>query len=325
MNRMDIANHSSTCPPEYSFTGDHASSARILVGINVLFCFIGIVVNVMAGVAVFSTRRFNLSYHYFLSSLTVAELIVAIVCQPLLIALILAQLNSTCIIALQLTFRLITNLALNASGGTVMLIGLDRCLYICGKFNYTNTITLKKKMVLVIVWVMADIRGGFMTFVSSMEFIDWSYLVVSILSYATVYHQISLQQNYRSRSSHENPTDQRNTAQSGNGTPRWKVAGAITTILLLVSLRFFPPFLFNILKLGERFGLLYYTMATATLITSALYSVVYCLCYRNYRRSLKKLCSRFNLFAMKHDDETEETLEGDVGQELQCSIDSAAV
>ena len=117
-----------------------------------LFCFIGIVGNVMASVAVFSTRRLNfISYHYFLSSLTVAEVIATSVCQPLLIALILAQLNSTCKPALQLTFRLITNLALFASVGTVTLIGLDRWLYICGKFNYTNTITWRKKMALVIV------------------------------------------------------------------------------------------------------------------------------------------------------------------------------
>ena len=80
---MNITDHSSKCPPEFSFIGDYASSARILVGINVLFCFIAIVGNVMASVAVFSTRRLNLSYHYFLSSLIVAELIVTLGCQPL--------------------------------------------------------------------------------------------------------------------------------------------------------------------------------------------------------------------------------------------------
>ena len=130
---MNIANHSSTyaCPPKYSFTGDRISSARILVGVNVSFCFIATIFNVMASTAVFSsTRRLNLSYHYFLWSLTVAGLIVALVGQPLLIALILAQLNSSCIPALQLTFRVVGNLVITASSGTVTLIALNTCLYV---------------------------------------------------------------------------------------------------------------------------------------------------------------------------------------------------
>ena len=50
-------------------------------------------------------------------------------------------------------------------------------------------------------------------------------------------------------------------------------------------------FLFNILQLGKRFDLLHYMMATAALIPSALYPLVYCLSYRNYRRSLKRVFS----------------------------------
>ena len=58
---MNIANHSSTyaCPVDYSFTEDQTLSARILVGINVSFGLIAIVGNVMASMAVFSTRRLN--------------------------------------------------------------------------------------------------------------------------------------------------------------------------------------------------------------------------------------------------------------------------
>ena len=317
MNRMNITNHCCTCPPEYSFTGDHASSARVLVGTNMLFCFIGIVGNVMASVAVFSTRRLNLiSYHYFLSSLTVAELIATSVCQPLLIALILAQLNSTCKPALQLTFRLITNLALFASVGTVTLIGLDRWLYICGKFNYANTITWRKKMALVIVWVMAGVMCG-MIFVPDTKLIEFpSTVIFFFLSSATVYHQFYL---------HENPADQRSKAQSRNETSRWQVACAIITILLLLSARFFPPFLFYILNLGKRFGLLHYTMITMSLIRSAFYPVAYCLYYHNYRRSLESVCSRFNRFGMKHRNDTENTPKEHVLQELQSLIKSTVV
>ncbi|XP_044168562.1 uncharacterized protein LOC122952813 [Acropora millepora] len=314
---MNITDHSSECPPEFSFIGDYASSARILLGINVLFCFIAIVGNVMASVAVFSTRRLNLSYHYFLSSLIVAELIVTLGSQPLLIALILAQLNSTCLPALQLTFRIVATFASYASHGTVTLIALDRCIYVCGKFNYTNTITSRKKMAIVIVWVMAGVLCGIKLGLD-IKYLSLRFplVVTSFLSYATVYHHISLQQKNRSQSSHENAAKQ---VQSGNETPTWPVACGIITILVLLLLRFLPTFLFTTLKLGKRFGLLYYTMATTGLIPSALYPVVYCLCYRNYRRSLKRVCSRF-----KHK-ETEETLSRDVvGQELQSSINSAA-
>ena len=321
---MNIANHSSTCPVEYSFTGDQTSSAIILVGINVFFCFIGIVGNVMASMAVFSTRRVNLSYHYFLSSLTVAELILVLVCQPLLIALILAQLNSTCIPALQLTFRLIGNLAISASMATVTLIALDRCLYVCGKFNYTNTMTLRKKMALVTVWVISGVMCG-MTFVPDTKFIPLLWTVISFPCYATVLYQFYLNQNNRSQSCHQNPAEQKNTAQSKNETSIWQICGAIITILLLLSMRFLPLFLYSILKLGKRFGLLYHSLVTTALIPSALYPFVYCFCYHNYRRALRKVCSRINPFVVKHHEDSEETPTGDVGQELQSSSESAAV
>ena len=323
---MNIANHSSTyaCSPEYSFTGDRTSSARILVGINVCFCFIAIVGNVMASMAVFSTRSLNISYHYFLCSLTVTELIVALVCQPLLIALILAQLKSTCIPALQLTFRVFGRLGVFASTGTVTLIALNTCLYVCGKFNYTNTITSRKKTAIVAVWLIAGVICG-MTFFSDVIFATLLWTVISFPCYATVLYQVHLHQKNRSQSSHQNPADQRNKDQSKNETPTWQVACGIIMILLLLSLRIFPIFFFNILKLGKRFGLLYYTAVTMTLIPSALYPIVYCLRYHNYLGALRRVCSRINPFAVKHDNEREETPKGDVGQELQSSIESTAV
>ncbi|XP_067052067.1 thyrotropin-releasing hormone receptor-like [Acropora muricata] len=323
---MNIANQSSTyvCSPEYSFTGDQTSSARILVGINLCFCFIAIVGNVMASMAVFSTRRLNLSYHYLLCSLTVAELILALIGQPLLLALILAQLNSTCIPALQLAFRLIANFAATASTGTVTLIALNTCLYVCGKFNYTNTITSRKKMAIVVVWLIAGVICC-VTFFSDVTFSTLLWIVISFPCYATVLYQVHLHQKNRSLSSHQNPADQRNKDQSKNETPTWQVACGIIMILLLLSLRLLPTFLFKILKLGKRFGLLYYTLVTMAFLPSAFYPVVYCLSYHNYRRALNRVCSRINPFAVKHDNETEETPKGDVGQELQSSIESAAV
>ena len=270
------------------------------------FCFIAIVGNVMASMAVFSTRSLNISYHYFLCSLTVAELIVALVCQPLLIALILAQLNSTCIPALQLTFRLFANLGLTASAGTATLIALNTCLYVCGKFNYTNTITSRKKMAIVAVWLIAGVICG-MTFFSDVTFATLLWTVISFPCYATVLYQVHLHQKNRSQSSHQNPTDQRNKDQSKNETPTWQVACGIIMILLLLSLRILPACFFSILKLETRFGLLYYTVATMALIPSALYPVLYCLSYQNYRQALKRVCSRINPFAVKHDNETEET------------------
>ena len=323
---MNIANHSSTyaCSPEYSFTGDRTSSARILVGINVCFCFIAIVGNVMTSMAVFSTRSLNLSYHHFLWSLTVGELILALIGQPLLLALILAQLNSTCIPALQLTFRLIANFAATASTGTVTLIALNTCLYVCGKFNYTNTITSRKKMAIVVVWLIAGAMCG-MTFFPDVIAPTLLWIVISFPCYATVLYQVHLHQNDRLESCHQNPTEQKNKDQSKNETPIWQDTCGIIMILLLLSLRILPTFLFSILKLGTRFGLLYYTAVTMTLIPSALYPIVYCLRYRSYLGALRRVCSRINPFAVKHDNETEETPKGDVGQELQSSIESTTV
>ena len=179
-------------------------------------------------------------------------------------------------------------------------------------------------MAIVAVWLIAGVMCG-MTFFSDVIFATSLWTVISFPCYATVLYQVHVHQKNRSQSSHQNPTDQRNNDQRKNETPTWQIACGIIMILLLLSLRILPTFLFSILKLGKRFGLLYYTVATMVLIPSALYPIVYCLCYHNYRQALKRVCSRINPFAVKHDNKTEETPKGDVGQELQSSIDSAAV
>ena len=163
------------------------------------------------------------------------------------------------------------------------------------------------------------------TFVSGTNYVYCVCIVISFPCYVTVFYQFYLHQNNRSQSSHQKLAEQRNTAQSKNETPIWQVACAVITILLLVSLRFVPIFLFNTLKLGKPYGLLYYTLATTVLFPSALYPVVYCFSYHNYRRALKRLCSPVNPFAVKHHEDTEETPKGDVDQELQSSIESASV
>ena len=90
-----------------------------------------------------------------------------------------------------MTFRLIARLGLTASIGTVTLIALNTCLYVCGKFNYTNTITSRKKIAIGTVWVITGVISG-MIFVPDTIFDPLVWPVISFPCYAAVLYQVYL-------------------------------------------------------------------------------------------------------------------------------------
>jgi len=69
----------------------------------------------------------------------------------------------------------------------VALIALNTCLYVSGKFNYTNIITTRKKIALVMVWVISIVMCGLRTFSSYTEFVGCMFLDCDFLSFIRDY------------------------------------------------------------------------------------------------------------------------------------------
>ena len=80
--RMNITNDPmsfSDCPRDYSLA-NHRTEAIVLVGINILSCFLGTIGNLLVFMTVFNTPAMNQSsFHYFVSSLAMSDLINALV------------------------------------------------------------------------------------------------------------------------------------------------------------------------------------------------------------------------------------------------------
>ena len=185
----------SNCSFVYSLADD-VVAAKCLVGINICTSILGSLGNMLVCIAVFTTRGMTSSFHYFISSLAAADLVIALVDQPLLIALIIAHINSKCLPDVKLGFRVVGNFACPVSLLTLALIALDRCLFVSPHFDYKNTMTAKKKIVLAVVWVSAcvssalrpTIKKGITSYLTAAAF-GLCY-VEMIVCYTLVYYRI---------------------------------------------------------------------------------------------------------------------------------------
>ena len=173
----------SDCPRDYSLA-NHRTDAIVLVGINILSCFLGTIGNLLVFMTVFNTPAMNQSsFHYFVSSLAMSDLINALVSQPLLVVLIAGRASSLCLPVIHRTFRWISNIAFGTSHLTLLLISLDRCLTVSGKFNYKKTMTVGKKATLVMIWLLAFAHAA-IRITSNTENVTFFVYAIVGLSYA---------------------------------------------------------------------------------------------------------------------------------------------
>ncbi|XP_074616576.1 uncharacterized protein LOC141875987 isoform X3 [Acropora palmata] len=121
---------------------NHRTEAIVLVGINILSCFLGTIGNLLVFMTVFNTPAMKQSsFHYFVSSLAMSDLINALVTQPLLAVLIAGRASSLCLPVIHCTFRWICNIGFGTSHLTLLLISLDRCLTVSETRNIVRSTT----------------------------------------------------------------------------------------------------------------------------------------------------------------------------------------
>ena len=174
----------------------------VLVGINIVASILGTLGNLFVCITVCTTRGMVSSFHYFIVSLAAADLMVALLDQPLLVSMIFAHVKFKCIPVVDKMFRAIGNFACAVSLLTLALIALDRCLFVLPSINYKNTMTTGKKIVLAVVWTLA---GGYAALRLTVNKTVTSYLTAAvfgvcyvemILCYTVVYYQVFKQREF---------------------------------------------------------------------------------------------------------------------------------
>lgn len=195
------------CSTKYSLA-DFKTEALVLVGVSISTSLLGILGNLLVCLAVFTTQGLTSSFHYFILSLALADLAIALVDQPLFVALLIRRIESKCLPRVDFAFRLVGNFACAVALLTLALIAMDRCLFVAKKFNYKNTMTCRKKIVLVIVWVLACVYSVSRLTVDKKI---TSYLTTAvfgfcyvemIVCYVVVYYQVFKQRKILAESRH---------------------------------------------------------------------------------------------------------------------------
>ena len=295
---------SASCPPQYSLAG-HEAEARALVGINICTSFLGILGNLLVCVAVFTTQGMTSSFHYFISSLAVADLTIALVDQPLFVVLIFGRMSSECLPAVDFAFRLVGNFACAVSLLTLALIALDRCLFVAPKFpHYKNTMTTGKKIALGIVWVLAGVYSALRLSINKEV---TSYLTAAvfglcyvdmIVCYAVVYYQVFKQRKFLAHSrllDTRTVTAQEIEAQTESNTTERRFARTIVMVLIVFTAGWFLLFYLRLTQPEENYGLMYNLARTVALSASAINPALYCFNNKEYRRAFKRILSSFFL------------------------------
>ena len=249
---MLIRNDSSllNCPPEYSLVG-HEVVAWILVGINICTRVLGILGNLLVCMAVLTTQSMTSSFHYFISSLAAADLTVALVDQPLLVVLLIGRMRSECLPEVAFAFRLVGNFACGVSLLILALIALDRCLFVVTAWNYKNTMTVGKKIVLAIVWLLACVDVAIRLTIDKQI---TSYLTAGVFGlcyvemiacYTVVYRQVFKQRKMLAYSRLHNTRDEAAAEieiQAENNTKERRFARTIVMVVIVFTAGWFLIF-----------------------------------------------------------------------------------
>ncbi|XP_044175512.1 dopamine D2-like receptor [Acropora millepora] len=286
--RMNITNDPmsfSDCPRDYSLA-NHGIEAIVLVGINILSCFLGTIGNLLVFMTVFNTPAMNQSsFHYFVSSLAMADLINALVSQPLLVVLIAGRASSFCLPVIHRTFRWISNIAFGTSHLTLLLISLDRCLTVSGKFNYKKTMTVGKKATLVMIWLLAFAHAAIRitSNTENVTFLDCSQSIYAFVLYKIFKHDYYL------------PKPQKKIRRNTDTaevilTQENHIAVTLATILFCLTVSWVPLFYHSITQPGKHYGLQYYTMVTCSFFVLAFNPFLYCFRNTNYRKKYNEIC-----------------------------------
>lgn len=291
---------SSNCSLVYS--ANDVAVAKCLVGINICTSLLGSLGNMLVCRAVFSSKDMTLSFHYFVSSLAAADLVNALVVQPLLIALIMAHIKSQCIPDVQTVistvFRVVSNFACAVSLLTLVLIALDRCLIVSPHFDYKNTMTARKKIVLAVVWLLAcsystirlTIHKKITSYLSAAVFgLCYAEMIVC---YAVVHHRISRQLKLLANKTRTEAAEVQELKTENIATERG-FARTIVLVLIVFTGGWSLFFYLRLTQPEKDYGIMYNVARTVAFSTSAINPALYCFNNKEYRRAFKRILLSF--------------------------------
>lgn len=269
----------------------------VFIAVNSLISVIGSSGNIFVCLTVLFTPNLRVVSNYCIVNLAVADLIVNILTQPLVISIFVGKLDGTCYVRAEHAARFIGNLSCAVSILTLATMSLDRCFVILKPMKYKRIVTpTSLKSILIFYWFLALFVPLLDAFVE--DKLVYIYFILSgiivmysvvIICYSAIFITVQRQNSLRQRE-----------LQNHQAVNREKDKRLAKTIALVIGFFtiFWMPFGYHIAKSPQKnYGVSYIAPVTASFANSAINPIIYFYrnkCFRDALRRILKNCFRRN-------------------------------
>ena len=157
-----------------------------LILVNLLSIIIGTTGNALVIATVYTNVTLQIISNFWLASMAVADLMVTVLAQPLLVALWGLQLNRECNEPVVETFRLVIHMSCSASVLHLCFISIDRCLLIIRPFDCKKIRTLRKFKIMVTISWTIPVIFGVLSMIISRKATSYFVVIASALCYLII-------------------------------------------------------------------------------------------------------------------------------------------
>ena len=282
-----------------------------MIIVNVITSIFGSIGNSLVCATIYTTTGLQTVSNNFLVSLAVADLIVTVVAQPLLVAFLGAILGGSCLDIVELLFRLAANVSCSASVLHLCFISVDRCLMVTRPHTFSRFMTkLRSRIILLISWMVPVIYGVLRLTVSKSATSLFTVVVMAIcfiaivVSYSLIIYQVRKQRQLMQ--SHTERYAVTANKQHREEMER-RVAMTIGIVIIVFIISWLPIILMRSKSASTNTGTAYQWARTLALCNSAMNPWIYCYRIPEFRAAYRRLlilCQCGQVKGIGMDDET---------------------
>jgi len=281
------ANHSNEC----SLSAAHGVA---LITTNAMVCVFGTFGNLLVCVAVATVPRLRKSPNYILFSLAIADLIVTMVCEPLVVV-ILGRMTffNDCAISVERPYQILSRLSCSASVFHMAAISVDR--FIAVVFPLHHRYIMERyglKTMLVTCWlapIVVPVLNRFVPKSFPKAFLGLGMFVVGYLVIFVCYSLIVI-----SLVRHRKIRNQL-TSIDVNSHVEVRVAVTLAIVIVVFTASWFPFFVIFLSSgklLVKRYGIAFMWVRTLALSNSAMNFLIYGSRMQNFREGFATICRK---------------------------------
>nr|UQI50291.1 D(2) Dopamine receptor [Haliclona caerulea] len=264
----------------------------IMIILNLVSSIFGSVGNLLVCATIYTTTGLQTISNYFLVSMAVADLIVTVVAQPLLVGFLGVAISGSCANIVELLFRLAANVSCAVSVIHLCFISVDRCLMVTKPHTFSRIMTkMRSRIMLLISWVLPVIYAVLRLAVSKRATSLFTVIVMAIcyivivVSYTLIIIQIRKQRNLMQ--SRKSAYSTSNNKRKRDEMER-RVAITIGIVIIVFTISWLPIIVLRSRNADDS-GTAYNWARTLALCNSAMNPWIYCYRIPEFRAAYRRL------------------------------------